>query len=200
LLNRAFLLDGGAVLMGAYAKQHLVPFGEYVPWSNILFFVRHIAAGSVDFMPGTNPGPILFQGPPLGVLICYEAIFPQIAGETVKRGAQVLVNITNDAWYGDTGGPYQHVEIARWRAIEFHVPLVRAANTGISTAFDATGRECGRLALNTRGFLTCSVHPISYLSFYARYGDLFAWLCFFATAGAIIFKVFHSLVFRRTSR
>ena len=125
MLNRAYLLDEGAVLIGAYAKQHLVPFGEYVPWSNILFFVHHIAAGSVDFIPGTNPGPLLFQGPPLGVLICYEAIFPQIARETVRRGAQVLMNITNDAWYGDTGGPYQHLEIARWRAIEFRVPLVQ---------------------------------------------------------------------------
>ena len=200
LLNRAYLLDGGAALVGAYAKQHLVPFGEYVPWSNILFFVRHIAAGSVDFMPGANPGPLFFEGPPLGVLICYEAIFPQIARESVKRGAEVLINITNDAWYGDTGGPYQHLEIARWRAIELHVPLVRAANTGISAAFDATGRECGRLALNTRGFLTCSVHPMSYLSFYARHGDLFAWLCFFATACAIVFKLFHSVLFRRMSR
>ncbi|MGA2937952.1 MAG: apolipoprotein N-acyltransferase [Syntrophobacteraceae bacterium] len=200
LLNRAYLLDKDAVLVGAYAKQHLVPFGEYVPWSNILFFVHHIAVGSVDFIPGTNSGPLLFEGPPLGVLICYEAIFPQIARETVRRGAQVLMNITNDAWYGDTGGPYQHLQIARWRAIEFRVPLVRAANTGISAMFDATGQECGRLALNTRGFLTCSVHPMSYLSFYAKYGDLFAWFCFFATLCAIVFKIVHMRIIRRMSR
>ena len=133
-------------------------------------------------------GRCLFEGPPLGVLICYEAIFPQIARETVRRGAQVLMNITNDAWYGDTGGPYQHLEISRWRAIEFRVPLVRAANTGISAVFDATGRECGRLALNTGGFLTCSVHPMSYLSFYAKYGDLFAWLCVFAAFCALLYQ------------
>ncbi len=200
LINRAYLLDGGATLLGAYAKQHLVPFGEYVPWSNIFFFVHHIAAGSMDFIPGTNPGPLLFEGPPLGVLICYEAIFPQIARETVRRGAQVLINITNDAWYGDTGGPYQHLEISRWRAIEFRVPLVRAANTGISAAFDAVGRECGHLALNTRGFLTCGVHPMSYLSFYAKYGDLFAWFCVFATACALIFAIVPMRIFRRRSR
>jgi apolipoprotein N-acyltransferase len=200
LLNRAYLLDGGATLLGAYAKQHLVPFGEYVPWSNILFFVNHIAAGSVDFIPGTNPGPLLFEGPPLGVLICYEAIFPQIARETVRRGAQVLINITNDAWYGDTGGPYQHLQIARWRAIEFRVPLVRAANTGISAAFDATGQECNALALNTRGFLTCGVHPMPYLSFYAKNGDLFAWLCVFATACALIFRIVRMRILRRMSR
>ena len=200
LLNRAYLLNKDAVLVGAYAKQHLVPFGEYVPWSKILFFARHIAAGSVDFVPGTNPGPLLFEGPPLGVLICYEAIFPEISREAVRRGAQVLMNITNDAWYGDTGGPYQHLEIASWRAIEFRVPLVRAANTGISAAFDATGRECGRLALNTQGFLTCSVHPMSYLTFYAKYGDLFVWFCVFAALCAIIFKIVHSRIRRRMSQ
>ncbi len=200
LLNRAYLLDKNAVMLGAYAKQHLVPFGEYVPWSNILFFVHHIVAGSVDFIPGTNPGPLMFKGIPLGVLICYEAIFPQISRETVRRGAQVLINITNDAWYGDTGGPYQHLQIARWRAIEFRVPLVRAANTGISAMFDATGQQCGSLALNTRGFLTCGVHPMSYLSFYAKYGDLFAWLCVFATLCAIIFKIVRESILRRRSR
>ncbi len=200
LLNRAYLLDERAGLVGAYAKQHLVPFGEYVPWSNILFFVKHIAAGSVDFIPGTNPGPLLFEGPPLGVLICYETIFPQIARESVRRGAQVLMNITNDAWYGDTGGPYQHLEIARWRAIEFRVPLVRAANTGISAMFDATGQECGRLALNTSGFLTCSVHPMSYLSFYAKYGDLFAWFCVFAALCVIIFEIVNVRLIRRVPR
>jgi apolipoprotein N-acyltransferase len=200
LLNRAYLLDKDATVIGAYAKQHLVPFGEYVPWSNILFFVRHIAAGSVDFMPGTHSGPVLFEGPPLGVLICYEVVFPQIARATVRRGAQVLINITNDAWYGDTGGPYQHLEIARWRAIEFRVPLVRAANTGISAVFDATGQECARLALNTRGFLTCGVHPMSYLSFYAKYGDLFAWFCVFVTFYAIIFEIVRIRIKRRRSR
>jgi apolipoprotein N-acyltransferase len=200
LLNRAYLLDRDASLAGAYAKQHLVPFGEYVPWSNVLFFVRHIAAGFVDFVPGTNPGPLFFQGPPLGVLICYEAIFPQIARETVSRGAQVLINITNDAWYGDTGGPYQHLEISRWRAIEFRVPLVRAANTGISAVFDAAGEECARLALNTRGSLRCGIHPMSYLSFYAKYGDVFAWFSVFATFCAVMFTIVRKTVLRRMPR
>lgn len=200
LLNRAYLLNKGAALAGSYAKQHLVPFGEYVPWSNVLFFVHHIAAGFVDFVPGTDPGPLLFEGPPLGVLVCYEAIFPQIARETVSRGAQVLINITNDAWYGDTGGPYQHLEISRWRAIEFRVPLVRAANTGISAVFDAAGQECARLALNTRGFLTCGIHPMSYLSFYAKYGDVFAWFSVFVTFCAIMFIIVRERILRRMPR
>ena len=186
---------------GLTAKQHLVPFGEYVPYSNILFFIpRHIAAGAMDFAPGRDPGPLIFGETRLGVLICYEVIFPQISRETVRRGAQVLMNLTNDAWYGDTGGPYQHLEIARWRAIEFRIPLVRAANTGISAIFDATGQECGRLALNTAGFLTCSVRPMSYLSFYAKYGDLFAWLCVFATFCAFVYEIVYLRILRRMSR
>jgi apolipoprotein N-acyltransferase len=201
LLNRAYLLDENAGLRGGYAKQHLVPFGEYVPYSSLLFFIHHIAAaGSMDFVPGREPGPVFFRGLPMGVLICYEAIFPQISRETVRRGARILMNITNDAWYGDTGGPYQHLEISRWRAIEFRVPLVRAANTGISAIFDATGRECGRLALNTAGFLTCSVHPMLYLSFYAKYGDGFAWLCVIVSVCAIVFKMVQLRILRRMSR
>jgi apolipoprotein N-acyltransferase len=198
LVNRAYLVDENAVLRGAYSKQHLVPFGEYVPYSNILFFIpRHIAAGAMDFAPGRDPGPLIFGDLRLGVLICYEAIFPQISRETVRMGAQMLMNVTNDAWYGDTGGPYQHLEIASWRAIEFRVPLVRAANTGISAIFDATGRECGRIALNTSGFLTCSVRPMSYLSFYAKYGDLFAWLCVFATFCAFVYEIVYLRILRR---
>jgi apolipoprotein N-acyltransferase len=124
----------------------------------------------------------------MGVLICYEVIFPQIPRESVLRGAQVLLNLTNDAWYGDTGGPYQHLEMSRWRAIESRVPLVRAANTGVSAAFDATGAEIGRIPLNTEGFLTATVYPMRYLSFYTRFGDIFAWFSVIAAVFGIIFS------------
>ncbi|MHC1726916.1 MAG: apolipoprotein N-acyltransferase [Syntrophobacteraceae bacterium] len=201
LLNRAYLLDEHAELKGAYAKQHLVPFGEYVPLSNILFFVSQIAyGGELGFVPGRDSGPLLYNDRPLGVLICYEVIFPEISRQTVRKGAQVLMNMTNDAWYGDTGGPYQHLEMSRWRAIEFRVPLVRAANTGVSAVFDATGQECGRLPLNTGGFLTCSVHPMPYLTFYARYGDLFAWFSVFAAGCAIAYRFIYSRSRRRISK
>ncbi len=189
LLNSAYLLDSKAELLGSYAKQHLVPFGEYVPWMGLFSFAQNASVGPVDFVSGKNPGPLIFKGLPLGVLICYEAIFPNIARQTVGRGAELLLNITNDAWYGDTSGPYQHLEISRWRAIECRVPLARAANTGMSAIFDATGRECGRLPLDTGGFLTRTVYPMSYLSFYVKYGDLFAWLCVFVSLGSIIFRL-----------
>ncbi|MDR3557154.1 MAG: apolipoprotein N-acyltransferase [Syntrophobacteraceae bacterium] len=193
LLNNGYLLDGKAQFLGAYAKQHLVPFGEYVPWVDLFRFAQNASVGPVGFIPGTNPGPLVLKGLPLGVLICYEDIFPNIARDTVQRGAELLVNITNDAWYGDTAGPYQELEISRWRAIECRVPLARAANTGISAFFDATGRECGNVPLNSRGFLTCAVYPMSYLSFYVKYGDLFAWFCVFMTICAIIWRLRRSI-------
>jgi apolipoprotein N-acyltransferase len=189
LLNNAYLVNAKADLLGVYAKQHLVPFGEYVPWADIFHFAQNASVGPVSFVPGKNPGPLLLGGLPLGVLICYEDIFPDIARQTVARGAQILINITNDGWYGDTSGPYQELEISRWRAIECRVPLARAANTGISAIFDAAGRECGSLSLDKSGFLTCSVYPMSYLSFYVKYGDLFAWFCVFMTFCVIILRV-----------
>ncbi len=193
LLNNAYLLNGKADVLGVYGKQHLVPFGEYVPWADIFHFAQNASVGPVSFVPGKNPGPLLFKGLPLGVLICYEDIFPDIARQTVARGAEILINITNDGWYGDTSGPYQELEISRWRAIECRVPLARAANTGISAIFDAAGRECGSLGLDKRGFLTRPVYPMSYLSFYVKYGDLFAWFCVFMTFCVIILRMRSSI-------
>ncbi len=190
LLNRAYLLDENANLRGSYAKQHLVPFGEYVPMSSVLFFVHKLVEGSMEYTPGRERGPVYLGERAMGVLVCYEVIFPEISREAVLRGARVLMNLTNDAWYGDTGGPYQHLEISRWRAIEFRVPLVRAANSGVSAAFDATGAEIGRIPLNERGFLTMTVQPMRMWTFYAAYGDIFAWFSVFVTFSALAFAYF----------
>lgn len=188
LLNQAYLVDENLNFRGSYAKQHLVPFGEYVPFSDLLFFVHKIVPGEMQYMPGRQPGPLYLDGRAMGVLVCYEVIFPQISREMVLRGAQMLMNLTNDGWYGDTGGPYQHLDISRWRAVEFRVPLVRAANTGISAAFDVTGAEIGRIGWGREGFATFTVHPMRNMSLYARFGDVFAWICVFTALSAIIFS------------
>lgn len=195
LQNRAYLTDKNARLIGAYSKQHLVPFGEYVPLKKLLFFVHRLVQAAGDFVPGNNPSPLILDSKRLGVLICYEDVFPGLSRLSVERDANLLVNITNDAWYGDTSAPYQHVEMARWRSIEFRVPMVRSANTGISAFFDATGKECGTLPLNEPGYLVCTVHPFHIMTFYARWGDLFAWSCvLIALVGA-----FYSLLRKRRS-
>lgn len=197
LLNRAYLVDANAVIKGAYAKQHLVPFGEYVPFSRILFFVRHLVAGDVEFVPGGSPGPLYLGERPLGLLICYEVIFPGISRESIRGGAEVLMNMTNDAWYGDTGGPYQHLDMSKWRAIEFRVPLIRSANTGVSAFFDATGNELGRLPLNSGGFLTRTIYPMRSISFYTRFGDVFAWLSVFVAFCGLLYGSFYLKTKRR---
>ncbi len=177
LQNRAYLVDAQGVSLGAYAKRHLVPFGEYVPLQKLLFFVRRLVQAAGDFVPGSDSSPIVWGDRKLGVLICYEGIFPALARETVRKGATALVIITNDAWYGPTSAPYQHLEMARWRAIEFRVPVLRAANTGVSAIFDSTGRECGRVPLDEAGQLVCAVRSGPIETFYGRWGDAFAWLC-----------------------
>lgn len=190
LLNRAYLVDGKGETRGVYAKQHLVPFGEYVPYARALFFVHRLVQAAGDFMAGKDPAPLSLDGRELGVLICYEGIFPELSRATVLEGATALVNLTNDAWYGDTSAPYQHLEMARWRAIECRVPMIRAANTGISAIFDATGTPCGLIPLNQEGYLVCSVRPFRLVTLYTRFGDVFAWLCVLVTVGGILYSAF----------
>lgn len=181
LQNRAYLVDEGGAIRGIYAKQHLVPFGEYVPLQNLLFFVQRLVQAAGDFVPGDDPSPLVLGGRKLGVLICYEGIFPALARETVRKGASALVIITNDAWYGPTSAPYQHLEMARWRAVEFRRPVIRAANTGVSAVFDIMGRECGTIPLDEPGEMVCDVRDGTMETFYARWGDVFAWCCVLGT-------------------
>ncbi len=187
--NRAYLVDGKASVLGKYAKQHLVPFGEYVPLQKLLFFVNRLVESAGDFVPGGEASAIPLHGQSLGVLICYEGIFPELSRASVNSGATMFVNITNDAWYGPTSAPYQHMEIARWRAIEFRRPLIRAANTGISTLVDGLGNLCGAIPLNEEGYLACAVHPLKMKTYYAEWGNWFAWLCTLVAAMGILVRL-----------
>ena len=138
--NSAFLVSPQQGEHKRYDKVHLVPFGEYVPLKRVLFFIEKLTVGVGDFLSGPGYIPLEFDGQALGVLICYEAIFPEASAEFVTNGATLLVNITNDAWFGRTSAPYQHLEMARLRAVENGVYLLRAANTGISAVIDPLGR------------------------------------------------------------
>ncbi|MFZ3072326.1 MAG: apolipoprotein N-acyltransferase [Thermodesulfobacteriota bacterium] len=153
-LNSAFLFSPDGEIAGRYDKIRLVPFGEYVPLKKILFFVDKMAVGVGDFAPGMGPEPIRFKGQGAGVLICYEVIFPEISRQMVRNGATLLVNITNDGWFGNTSGPYEHFAMSKMRAIENRIYLVRAANTGISALIDPTGKEVGKTRLMERAVLT----------------------------------------------
>lgn len=152
--NSLFAIEPDASVAAIYDKRHLVPFGEYEPsWLPLAFAVD--AAGG--FAPGAGSSTLSVPGmPPAGALICYEAIFP---GQVVDRAARPdwLVNVTNDAWFGNSSGPRQHLAAARMRAVEEGLPLMRAANTGISVGFDANGRELGRIGLDQAGTLTLAL-------------------------------------------
>jgi apolipoprotein N-acyltransferase len=174
-LNRSLLIEPTAAVPTHYDKMILVPFGEYVPWRRVLFFVDKLVPGIGDFEPGTEA--VLF---PIGharfaVLVCYEAIFPDFVRRFVDRGASLLVNQTNDAWFGDSAAPAQHLAMASIRAIENRTPLVRVANTGISAVVDPDGRARGEMPLGERGFRVVEVGIGGRASsFYTRHGDVFA--------------------------
>src|SRR5262245_7807137 len=139
-LNRVYLVDGHGRELGTYDKMQLVPFGEYVPFSGVLFFVSQVVTAIGQL--GAGIVPTVFQLPEgrFGALICYEGIFPALTRRFVASGADFLVNVTNDAWYGNTSAPYQHLAQAAFRTVENRVPMVRAANTGISAVIDADGQ------------------------------------------------------------
>ena len=165
-------------LIAQYDKMHLVPFGEYVPWSWLFFFVEKISTGVGDYRPGSRVVVSrLESGEKVGVFICYEAIVPNLVRRFVAEGAEVLVNITNDAWFGNSAAPHQHLLMARMRAVENRRYLLRAANSGISAVIDPMGRVLARTGLHRRTALDGGFRFRQTPTFYSRNGDLFAWLC-----------------------
>lgn len=138
LYNRAFLVKGNSGVSGWYDKEHLVPFGEYMPLAEYLP-LQKLVQGVGDFEPGRDQKPLVSGDLALGVLICYEAIFAELAQDRVAQGANLLVNISNDAWFGATSAPLQHLQLATLRAIEQGRWLVRSTNTGISAFIDPLG-------------------------------------------------------------
>lgn len=183
--NSILAIDREGRLLGRHDKAHLVPFGEYVPLRSLLG-VAKLTVGGKDFAAGRGPSTLTLPGlPPFGALICFEAIFP---GETVAADdpPEWLLNLTNDAWFGETAGPHQHFEIARMRAIETGLPVLRVANTGITGAVDGYGRRLGRLELGTAGSLDIRLPPQLAETPYGRLGDLpfFAGVLLLAALGA----------------
>jgi apolipoprotein N-acyltransferase len=183
-LNGAFLVDARGV-RARYDKMHLVPFGEYVPLKRLLFFVEAIAAEIGDFTPGREVRVFPLEGAPFGTVICYEVIFPDLFRRFVGKGATFMTNLTNDAWFGDSGGPLQHLAMVPLRAVENGVAVVRAANTGVSAFVAPSGAIRASLPLGHRGTLRERVPLRQGQTFYTRFGDLFAHACAAAAAAAL---------------
>lgn len=177
--NSFVVLNEDGVILGRCDKRHLLPYGEYVPWRWLMPWVSKMTAGEIDFEPGQGPRVLHIPNlPPFRPLICYEALFSREIWfqESGEPRPLWLLNITNDAWFGDTQGPYQHLKHASVRAIEQGVPMIRVANNGISAVIDAVGRTRHRLSLNEQGVLDIALPTCQALTFYARFGLWMLWM------------------------
>lgn len=187
--NRAYMIRPDTRDILYYDKIHLVPFGEYVPFKKYLPFIHRLVEAAGDFAQGEKSEVLKAGDLSLGVLICFEAIFPELAGAFARNGANILVNITNDAWFGRTSAPYQHLSMAVFRAIETRRPMIRAANTGFSAFITPTGVIQGKSDLFAeavlKGSITAGAFP---LTFYSRFGDLFAVTLLVISAAHILYR------------
>lgn len=183
----------GAVLVGpdgrnldSYQKIHLVPFGEFVPFKRLLFFVNPLVKNVADFTHGSRPTVFDVEGTRFSVAICYEVVYSGLAREFVNNGAQLLTTITNDAWFGRTSAASQHFEQAGIRAVEQGRYLVRSANTGISGGFDPYGRVLARTGLFTTAATTVDVRLLSGRTVYNAIGDTIVYLAFAGTMAGVM--------------
>jgi len=188
-LNSAFLLSGQGI-SARYDKIHLVPFGEYVPLSWLIGFVRSWAEFISDFGTGETETVFPLARGSFGTVICYEVIFPELFRGFVAAGAAFMVNITNDAWFGRTSGPWQHLGMLPLRAVEHRVAIARAANTGVSAFVEPSGRVTRLLPLFAQGVLGDRVSLRSGRTLYTRLGDWLAYLCLGLSASVLGFAFF----------
>jgi apolipoprotein N-acyltransferase len=184
--NSAALLDPQGRVEFLYDKMHLVPFSEYVPWRDFFWFARDLTGLVGEFHRGTEYRVGKLPGGRFGVFICYEAIFPDEVRRFVLGGAGLLINISNDGWFGDSSARPQHLAIARVRAVENRRWLLRDTNNGLTASVDPYGRIVASLAPDVRGELDAPYGFRDDLTFYTRWGD---WLAYLSTAGSGVFIV-----------
>jgi apolipoprotein N-acyltransferase len=206
LLNSAYLLASDGTLLGRYDKHHLVPFGEYIPLkSSLLFFLDKLVEGIGDFEAGPgstvlsftpkSPGdanPAAPRSVRFGVAICYEVIFPDLVRQSAANGAELLVTITNDGWFGRSSAPAQHFAMAVFRSVENHLAIARAANTGISGFIDPFGRIMQATPLFAEEVLQARLPVRQARTFYSYYGDVFAYVCVIICALLCLYGYFRT--------
>jgi len=183
--SASFYLPDGSYA-GHYDKMHLVPFGEYTPYKPLFFFVGHLLDDLV-FIPGTQRTLFRVGDKTYGVFICYESIFGDDMRLFARNGAQVLINISDDGWYGDTSAPWEHLDMVRMRAIENRRWVVRSTNTGITAAIDPFGRVTEMIPRHLRTSVQVAFGYRNDITFYSQYGDLFAWFCALVTSAFLLF-------------
>ncbi len=186
MFNSAALVSPEGEWSARYDKAHLVPFGEYLPFPSLFSFAGGLTKEVGEFEHGVSRTPLDAGGVKLGTFICYESIFPDEVRQFANNGAQVLVNISNDGWYGDSGAYAQHLNQTRMRAIENNRWLLSATDTGVTASIDPWGRVASRIPRKERSVLVASYSLISDTTFYTRHGDWFAYACAIISVGALI--------------
>jgi apolipoprotein N-acyltransferase len=174
--------------VGRYDKIHLVPWGEYVPYPQIFFFAKKLTGKVAHFTPGTARSIFQLQTAGgethrYGVFICYESVFADEIRQFARNGAEVFVNVSDDGWYGDTSAPWQHLNMARMRAIENRRWILRATNDGVTASIDPYGRVRQSIPRHTVDALPAQYGFRSEITFYTAHGDVFAWLCAILSIG-----------------
>jgi apolipoprotein N-acyltransferase len=182
-LNSAVMLNPNGDLIDRYDKINLVPFGEFVP--KFFGFVNRITQEAGDFVPGNRIVDFPLDDHRIGVFICYESVFPQEVREFVKQGADALVNLSNDGYFGHSAAREQHLQIARMRAVENRRWLIRATNDGITATIDPAGRITQRLPMYQDAVARMNFGYESGTTFYTEHGDWFAWGCWLGVAIAL---------------
>jgi apolipoprotein N-acyltransferase len=186
IFNSAVVVSPTGEWTGRYDKVHLVPFGEYLPFPSLFSFAGGLSKEVGEFEPGNSRLPLDAADEKIGVFICYESVFPDDVRQFADRGAQVVVNISNDGWYGDSGAWSQHVNQTRMRAIENERWILSAANTGLTGSIDPYGRMVVQAPRKERTTLVAPYALTYVTTFYSRHGDWFAMLCAIISIAALI--------------
>ena len=186
VFNSAAVISPAGDWTARYDKVHLVPFGEYLPFPRLLAFAGGLTKEVGEFDAGASRAPLDAGNTRLGIFICYESVFPDEVRQFADQGAQVLVNLSNDGWYGDSGAYAQHLNQTRMRAIENDRWILSATDTGVTASIDPYGRTVARLPRKERGALVAPYALTSVTTFYTRHGDWFACLCAIISAGALL--------------
>jgi apolipoprotein N-acyltransferase len=177
LFNTAFLLDADGDVLGSYDKTYLVPFGEFIPFGDVFPSLYELSPNTGHFTPGDHVRPVVLDGIRMSLLVCYEDVIPAFTRRAVREGnPHLLVNLTNDAWYGDTHEPWIHLALAKFRAVEHHRALVRSTNSGVSAFVDPVGRVIANSQVFTREELDARLPLLTGHTVYETVGDQWAWL------------------------
>jgi apolipoprotein N-acyltransferase len=190
----AMIFTAAGQEIGRYDKMHLVPFGEYIPFARLLFFAHKLTGKVASFTPGSTRKVFHIEGPDgrmqrYGVFICYEAVFADEVRQFAKFGAEVFVNLSDDGWYGDTSAPWQHLNMARMRAVENRRWLLRDTNNGVTAVIDPYGRVVQSIPRHQVDALAAAFGFRDDITFYTAHGDVFAWLCVILAIGVLAWSL-----------